>query len=327
MTYEESLAKTKELIQAAKSVAVVTHENPTFDSMGASLALYLGLTSLGKNVTIVCPDPMTVELSNFVAADKVINELGKKNFIVSLDYVDGSIEKVSYNIEGNKFNLVIEPRAGFEPFSADKVHYSYDGAATDVILVVDTIHLGGLKKLYEGNKDFFATKPIINLDCHPNNAQYGQVNLVDSGASSTVELAAELLATLGVKLTADIGTNLLNAVYAATNNFQNPNVTAMAFEVASVCLKTGAKRFAPSAGEGVLRGVLPSQPVPIVQKQPAQPVPPPAAGPVAPASPITPAAPTAVSQPPPPKPAAQPPAPAPADWLKPKIFKSSGSLL
>lgn len=318
MTYEESLAKAKELIQTAKSVAVVTHENPTFDSLGSSLALYLGLTSLGKSVSVVCPDPVTVELSNFIGADKVTNELGKKNFIISLDYVDGSIEKVSYNIEGNKFNLVIEPRSGFEPFSADKVHYSYDGATADVVLVVDTIHLGGLKKLYEGNQDFFAAKAIINLDRHPNNAQYGQVNLVDSGASSTAELAAELMATLGVKLITDIGTNLLNAVYAATSNFQNPNVTAMAFEVASVCLKAGAKRFAPAAGEGLPLTLTPGQAIPAVPRQPPQVAPQPVARPAVPPPPVTPAAPTA---------GPQPPAPAPADWLKPKIFKSSGSLL
>ena len=108
---------------------------------------------------------------------------------------------------------------------------------------VDTLDLPDLGSVYEQQKDVITSKSVINIDFHSNNTNYGALNLVDPGASSTTELIAELLATLGVKLTVDIATNLLNAIYAATNNFQNANVTSMAFEVASVCLKAGAKRF------------------------------------------------------------------------------------
>ncbi|MBI5620087.1 DHH family phosphoesterase, partial [Candidatus Gottesmanbacteria bacterium] len=235
--------KTKDLLDKAQDILIVTHEHPTHDSMGSVLALYLGLAGLGKRVTVACPDPVTVELSGYVGANKVVTELANKNFVISLDYVDGSIEKVSYNIEGSKFNLVIEPRAGFESFSEDKVHFSHSGVSADVIIAVDTIHLGGLKKLYEENKGLFAGKPIINVDRHPNNAKYGTVNITDSQASSTAELVGHLLSDLGVALTADIATNLINALYAATNSFQAPSVTAGAFQLAAASLKAGAKRF------------------------------------------------------------------------------------
>lgn len=244
MDYQTEITKVKELLAKAKDVLIVTHENPTDDSVGASLALYLGLVSLGKKVTVACPDAMTVGLSNYVGVNKVISDLSaKKNFIISLDYVDGSIEKVSYNIEGDKFNLVVEPRAGFETFSQEKVHYSYASGSADLIVSVDTIHLGGLKKLYEGNKDLFAGKQIINIDRHPNNAQYGAVNVVDVAASTTAEVVARVLSMLGVKLTVDIATNLLNAVYGGTANFTSQNVSSGAFDVASVAIKAGGKRF------------------------------------------------------------------------------------
>lgn len=255
MDYQTEVTKVKELLAQAKDILIVTHENPTDDSIGASLALYLGLTSLGKKVTIACPDKITVALSSYVGVNKVISDLtSKKNFIISLDYVDGSIEKVSYNIEGDKFNLVVEPRIGFESFSPEKVHYSYTSGTADLIIAVDTIHLGGLKRLYEGNKDFFAGKQIVNVDRHPNNAQYGGINIVDVTASTTTEVIARFLSLLGVKLTVDIATNLLNAVYGATTNFTAANVSAGAFDVASVALKAGGKRFGlavavPSAEE------------------------------------------------------------------------------
>lgn len=308
MDFTSDIANIKELLDKAQDVLIVTHERPNADSMGSALALYLGLSGMGKRVTVACPDPMIVEFSSFVGANKMVSSISKKNFVISLDYVDGSIEKVSYNIEGDKFNLVIEPRPGFDTFGPDKVHYSYAGGNAQLIFTVDTIHLGGLKKLYDEDKELYATKPIINIDRHPNNAQYGHTNMVDPQASSTAELVGQLLSGLGIAITADIATNLLNAVYGATNNFQQANVTAGAFELAAAAVRAGGKRFAPRA---------PSEEVPVVEtvKQPA-----------VEAQPVTPAeAPRTEGPAPAPAqvaPAAKPPK-APPEWLKPKIFKST----
>ncbi|MBI3343136.1 hypothetical protein HY032_03190 [Candidatus Gottesmanbacteria bacterium] len=309
MDYQTEVTKIKDLLAKAKDILIVTHEKPTDDSIGSSLALYLGLTSLGKKVTIACPDAMTVGLGSYVGVNKIVNDLAaKKNFIISIDYVDGSIEKVSYNIEGDKFNLVIEPRVGYDTFSPDKVHYSYASGNADLIIAVNTIHLGGLKKLYEGNKDLFAGKPLVNVDRHPNNAQYGTANLVDVTASATAEVVARLLSMLGVKLTVDIATNLLNAVYGGTANFTAAYVSPGAFDVASVALKAGGKRFGvvPFQEERPIEEtVAPQMMDAITHDHPS-----PATGEGLP-------------------PVGQPPATsgqAPADWLRPKIFKSSNLL-
>jgi len=293
------ITRVKELVDKATNVVIVTHEHPTFDSIGSALTLSMGLTSLGKKVTVVAPDPMTVELSGFIGVQKVVREMAGKNFVISLDYEDGSIEKVSYNIEGNKFNLVIEPRPGYTGFSEDKVHYTHGAIAPDLIIAVDTIHLGGLKKVYEDNKELFTTKPVVNIDRHPNNAKYGTVNLVDAQASSTAEVVSQLLSHIGVALTPDIATNVLNALYGATDNFQNPNVSATSFELAAACLKAGGKRFGHKiasseevpSGEAVKDAA--STPIPTIET---------------------------------PKPAMKP-METPPDWLKPKIFKSSSNLI
>lgn len=322
MDYETALQKAKDMVAAAKEIVVITRANPNMDSMGGSLALMLGLVSLGKKATVVCPDPMTVGLSNYVGADKVVKDFGKKNFVVSLDYVDGSIEKVSYNIEGKKFNLVVEHRPGFEPLSPDKVQYSYQGVSADLIITVDTQNFGQMGPIYESHKDMFSGKQIINIDFHDANVNYGAINLVDPGASSTTELVAEFLATLGVKLTTDIATNLLNAIYDATDNFRHANVTSMAFEVASVCLKAGAKRF--GVKEEVRRPVAAAAPATEIPAAPVQ------------SAPVQPIAPQANpepehKEPPQQQPQVQPQQTGtknpPSDWLKPKIFKSSGSLI
>lgn len=300
MDFTNDFTKIKELLAKGQDVLIVTHENPTHDSIGSALALSLGLTALGKSVTVACPDQMTVELSGYIGAQKVMTSLGAKNFVISLDYVDGSIEKVSYNIEGNSFNLVIEPRPGFEAFSENKVHYSHTGSAASVIFTVDTIHLGGLKKLYEDDKEFYASKPIVNVDRHPNNAQYGHTNVVDDSCVSTAQVVAQLLNGIGVTLSEDIATNLLNALVGATNNFQNQSVNASVFELAATLMKAGGKRF--RTADSVNPAALPNVPTAPATPKNVQPV--------------------VVEHSIPPAQVAKPQK-APPDWLKPKIFKSS----
>lgn len=238
-----TLESTRELIKKANTVLILTHERPTADSIASALTLSLALQTLGKKVTVACPDQITVEHSNFVGANKIVSEISKKNFIISLDYVDGSIEKVSYNIEGNTFNLVIEPRDGYDGFSEDKVHFRKAGVSADLIIVVDTIQLGGLKKLYELEKELFTTVPVINIDRHPNNAHFGQVNIVNAQASATIELVYSVLETLDIRMNQDIAMNILNALYSATNNFTAGNVSASVFELAAEAIKAGGKRF------------------------------------------------------------------------------------
>ena len=337
MDYEQALAKAKDIVTSAKDIVIVTHTNPTMDSMGGSLALALGLVSLGKSATVLCSDPMTVELSSFVGADKVSKEFGKKNFVISLDYEDGSIEKVSYNIENKKFNLVVEHRAGYEPFTADKAKYSYQGATADCIITVDTVHFGEFGTLYTDNKESFSGKSIINIDRHNENTNYGAINLVDPVASSSSELVAEFLATLGVKLTTDIAINLLNAIYSATDSFKHANVTSMAFEVASVCLKAGAQRFGvsgPVIPQQIAQpSIQPTQPVvqscPVISTSIQEQQPPtfvaPQVQPVVQPTHID--MPQVVNgEPTAPVVPATPKTPPPSDWLKPKIFKSSSSI-
>lgn len=326
MDIQDDIAKVSDLVSKANDILVVTHENPTFDSIGSTLGLYLGLSALGKKVTVAAPDQITVEFSNFIGVNKITQDIAKKNFIISLDYVDGSIEKVSYNIEGNVFNLVIEPRPGFESFSEDKVHFSHGGASQDLIFTVDTIHLGGLKKVYESDKNLFASKPLVNIDRHPNNSHYGYLNIVDATVSSTAELVGKVMKGLGVKLTEDIASNLLNALYSATSNFQSPYVKSNTFDLAAECLNAGGKRFSKSISS-------PADEV-SVQKQPKDEPKINEAGfqlgasqsgvyaqkklqnPIGEARNVQPA----TSDIPPKPGTGQTP---PADWLKPKIFKSS----
>lgn len=271
MPISTNISEIQNLLASAQEVLILTHENPNQDSLGASLSLYLSLSALGKKVAVACSTPLTVEFGNLVGIDKISQNLSSKNFVISLDYVEGAIEKVSYNISDDKFNLVIEPHPGAPPFSPEKVHYSTGSAIPELIFVLDSANFEQLGKFYHNEKDLYSKVPTINIDCHPGNLYFGKINLVDPGASSTSEIVTFLLQNLGLSLTEDIATNLLVGITFATNNFASESVGAGAFEAAAICLKAGGKRL----------GML-AKPT---KEGPSQ--------------------------------------EAPADWLQPKIFKSS----
>ena len=320
---QTDILRTKDLVTQAKDVLILTHANPTADSIGSALALYVAMKNAGKHVVIGCPTPMIVEFSSFVGANKVETKFSKKNFVISLDYEDGSIDKVTYNIEGKKFNLIIEPRPGYEDFNEEHVSFHHKGTAADVIFTIDTMHLGELGELYEGEKELFATRPIINIDKHIENAKYGAVNIIDH-AATTAELVATVMSEIGTPLTEDIATNLLNAIYSASNNFAD--ITARTFEVAGACVKAGGKRFPtelPVAPEFI------KEEVKKIEENPTSPKatrgtedekPQEVMAPVETPAPAEAVAPTpALEQKNEPAQLQNPP----EDWLKPKIFKSS----
>lgn len=231
-------------IKNQQTIAILLPENASRDALAAGLSLYLSLQLIDKKVRIAYPKVPTVAWSHLIGINKVIQQIGSKNFIVSLDYVEGSIDKVSYNIEGDKFNLVIEPRAGSQIFNEKNVHYSYSGFNAELIITINASSLDTLGKYYSENKHVFDEKPAVVIDTSPTNKQYGRVNIVYP-AAATCEVAASLLKTAQLPISSDIATNLYDGLIFGSRNFSSPSVSANTFEMAAWLLKSGARKIQP----------------------------------------------------------------------------------
>jgi hypothetical protein len=332
-------------LNSNQTVLILLPQNPNLDQVASGLAIYLALKKTGKNTTITCPTGMTVGFNHLVGVNKISTSIGGKNLIISFDYIEDSIEKVSYNIEGQKFNLVIEPKPNFPPFDPNKVQYTHSGATANLIFAIGGQKPESFTTLYQKERRLFTQKTLINIDSRPGNTQFGQINLTDPTASSCSEITVALLQGLGVKMNPDIANNLLMGLTSATNNFQNPKITGDTFEAAAICMDYGARsrpgsRFPQAtpplkSTQKPLASPLASQPTPF---QPLQPSTPPQ-----PQTPLR----TIHSQPTPqnyppsqPQPKTKKRQSTPkrktfpkrgkkfknqpsADWLKPKIYKSS----
>lgn len=80
----------------------------------------------------------------------------------------------------------------------------------------------------------------VNIDHHHDNSRFGDVNLVDPGASSTSEVLRGVFAELGVELTPELAEPLYVALVTDTGRFQYANTTPQALRLAAELAEAGA---------------------------------------------------------------------------------------
>lgn len=236
---QNTVARIHEIITKGGSGTILLPTNPSVDAIAAATALYLGLTKMGKNITIACSQKVTTDLT---AGDKIGESFatGGSNLVVSFPYSDGAIDKVDYNIQDNNFNLIITPRQGYPKLNPDQVNFSYSGGTVDFIIVIDSPTLNNLGAIYSDNQAQFTGHDIINIDRHLTNSFYGTVNHVNKTSSSVSELILEILQSVQIEIDKDISTNMYAGIAAATNNFTSYSVNADTFEHIAQLLRYGA---------------------------------------------------------------------------------------
>lgn len=238
--------KIREAIEKYSNIAIAVAANPLMDEMAAALGLYLSLSTLGKNVTVASPTNPLVEVSNLVGIDRVLLALGggTGDLIVSFPYREGEIEKVSYTRDDNFLNIVVKAGELGLNFDEQDVKYTRGGASPELLFVIGAERVTDLGNLYDVNN--LKDTVVINIDNKPQNQGYGDIVMVSTKLSSISEAVANLIVSLNYRLDVDIAQNLMTGISSATNNFQNPNTSSLAFEMVGILMRSGAVR--PSQG-------------------------------------------------------------------------------
>lgn len=242
------LEKVIETLQNHNSGVICVGENPSVDAVAAASTLYLGLSELGKNVTIVSAGPVK---SDLFGADSMGSDLTTSgdNLVISFPYTEGSIDKVDYFIQNDKFNVVITPRPGTPPLDSKTVNFGKAGGLVEFIVVIGVPSLRTLGTLYTENQDLFKQSKVINIDRSLTNAYFGTANFVNRNVSSLSELVLTILTTMNVEIDKEMATNLYAGVLDATKSFSTPSTNASTFENSAVLLKAGAKKVQSSQAQ------------------------------------------------------------------------------
>ena len=112
--------------------------------------------------------------------------------------------------------------------------------APDLLIVCDSANLARLGAVYAESRACFQALPVLNLDHHRTNTRFGRVNLVDTAAAATAEIAHALLERLGAAPTREIATALLTGLVTDTLGFRTDSVTPRTLALAARLLEHGA---------------------------------------------------------------------------------------
>lgn len=182
-----------------------------------------------KNILITFPDQNDLDgLASALALNLILKKLERKSAIISRPISEQNKIKFNFLPGLDKIN---------NNFNQDKLK------TFDLIIVLNSLDLETLGKIYTENTDFFYHTTIINLSHKSKNDRFGQINLIDLNRTS----AAEILFAFFYRYFPDfldepIATCLLAGIIFKTNNFRNLNITPKTLGAAARLISLGAKR-------------------------------------------------------------------------------------
>jgi len=232
-----------EQINKADNILITFRKTWNGDSVASALAMFLFLKKLDKNVEIVAEKFDDGRLFSFLPGFNEIKNAVEnlRKFIISLNIANTKVNQIKYKMEDNTLNFIISPRDGF--FTHDDITSHASGFKYDLIIALDTPDLESLGKVYDNDTEFFYQAPIINIDHHSGNEEFGQINHIQLTAVATAEILFSLFDSYSRDLiNEDIATCLLAGMISKTRSFKTPNVTPNALLSASQLISMGARR-------------------------------------------------------------------------------------
>ncbi len=244
----EELERLAQLLQPAKTVLIIVGESANFEQLATALALTQTIQSAGKEVQVCCPVLPTQlqivpeHLALISRLELVSNSLGKQNLIISFDYVESAVDKVSYAIsqDNKKFFLTIKPQAGAKPLNAESIGFEYAGTSADLIFLLGVHDLSSLRQLYFGYEEMYVNTPIITINNSKPDFSHIHFNVAD--VSCYAEMATMMLGGLQLDIAGESATLLYAGMALATKSFSAAKVQANSFEIAAELLRRGARR-------------------------------------------------------------------------------------
>lgn len=241
----QSIQAALQAIEQHQRILISPHANVDPDGLSSALACYQIFQAMGKEVTVICPDTKPDSLSFLPGFEKLEQEVKEnKDFVVTINLDEGAeIDKLRYTVEDHRVNIIVVPKKG--RIRSQQISLAEGESKYDLLVIVDTADLALLGSLYTEHVDLFSDVPILNIDHHISNTNFGQLQLIDPTAASATEVLYSWFMQVPAfrdKLTPDIATLLLTGLITDTRSFQNPNTTPRSLEVAAELLEKGARQ-------------------------------------------------------------------------------------
>jgi nanoRNase/pAp phosphatase (c-di-AMP/oligoRNAs hydrolase) len=253
----DATAQFKNVLDSAKNVLIFTPEKATGDGLASAWAIYFFLKKKNIEATIVIAsnNPYLERFAFLEKPEKIIESLaGARDFVLAFNTKFNKITNVKTERVEDELRIFITPEKG----SIDPRDFSFIPAKFkyDLVITVACPDKEAIGKVYEENPDIFYEVPVVNIDHHTENDQFGQINLVDIKAACTCEILAQALLKIDEKAVAEnIAQCLLAGLIDETNSFQKKNTTPKALQAAALLMTKGAEQ------QKVIRYLYKTQPL------------------------------------------------------------------
>lgn len=251
----------KEALTSAKKILILLPQNPNNDAISSGLAFYLFLKEKGIESDIATSDPLKniAKLKFLPQPEKIVESvLGARDFILSFNTKHNKITSIKTKEFPDEMRIYITPENGtVDPrdFSFIPAEFKYN-----LLVCIGAPDKESFGKIFEENPDIFYEVPIVNIDNHSNNDNFGQINIINMKASSVAEIFYDLFDEIdSLLIKNDIAKCLLTGIISATKSFQNSKTTPHALKISSELMTTGANQ------QEIVRHLFKTQPFNILK--------------------------------------------------------------
>jgi len=155
-----------------------------------------------------------------VAWNLALKAMGKD---VTMACVDVLPERFMFLADGNKFIR------------------EFDFRAYDLIIVSDA-GASYMTRYHEIYPDIFkGDVPVLNIDHHHSNDNFGACNIVDAAAASTTVMLFKLFEACGIPVTSQMATALICGIYNDTGSLMHSNTDLDVFEISGRLMELGGR--------------------------------------------------------------------------------------
>jgi hypothetical protein len=223
-----NVAPIQDLLKDAKNALIVV-PTITVDSVGAALALAITLNKKGIETRVYSPQKTDNNYSKLSGLELLTDNLPTSDLVVSLNYPLDQIEKVSYNDDGGRLNLVVQTKNNAPKIENSQIDVQNQGIAPSVAFMLGDEAPLGDKSSMTGRGNWVYISPTES------NKPWAKATLVDPDAPFS-EIFTFLLPMLGLPLDMDSGKDLLIGLRVATQSF-SVNVSPETFEAGAINLR------------------------------------------------------------------------------------------
>ena len=168
------------LIQEAKSVAIIPSKVAGADSFCAAAGLYFMLLEKNKDVYFIYPGKVPEVAENILDKTRIVSDIGQRELIIKVDYSNTPAAQAHYATDNDTLEIRLGPVS--KEFELSRVKAQLTGVDFDLIIVIGAQEVTDLGSVYEKMKEDFSQVKVLNIDNTRHNQNFGTENVIDVNA-------------------------------------------------------------------------------------------------------------------------------------------------